>query len=65
MKEGDLVIFSTKAHPLRIDSEKVGLVIEIQSRGPVPGAYVLWPNDDNALWTKIENLLNINAVVSQ
>lgn len=66
MKEGDLVIFRNNSSNLfSLDSEKVGLVVEVQSRGPVPGAYVLWPNDDKAEWIKIESLVEVNAVVSR
>ena len=66
MKEGDLVIFRNNSSNLfSLDSEKVGLVVEVQSRGPVPGAYVLWPSDDKAEWIKIESLVEVNAVVSR
>tara|TARA_B100001094_G_scaffold141565_1_gene137208 strand:+ start:1488 stop:1685 length:198 start_codon:yes stop_codon:yes gene_type:complete len=65
MREGDLVVFRNNSLFVSLDSEKVGLIVEIQSRGPVPGAYVLWPNDDNAKWIKIENLIDVNLVVSQ
>jgi len=66
MREGDLVVFRNNISQLPLlDSDKVGLIVEVQSRGPVPGAYVLWPNDDKAKWIKIESLIEVNAVVSQ
>lgn len=66
MREGDLVVFRNNVSQLPLlESDKVGLVVEVQSRGPVPGAYVLWPNDSKAEWIKIESLIEVNTVVSQ
>lgn len=66
MREGDLVVFRNNVSQLPLlESDKVGLIVEVQSRGPVPGAYVLWPNDDKAEWIKIESLIEVNAVVSR
>jgi len=65
MQKGDLVLFR---HDKNIHSpipECIGLVIEVQTRGPVPGAYVLWPNEDKTEWIKIESLTNVSMVTSR
>lgn len=65
MKKGDLVQFR-RAGVLSPDlSPDVGLIVEVQARGPVPGAYVLWPNEEKTTWIKIESLIRVDAVVSQ
>ena len=52
MKKGDLVHFRKSGEFF----DEVGLIVEIQTRGPVPGAYVLWPKNDSPEWIKIESL---------
>ena len=38
---------------------EIGLIVELQTRGPVPGAYVFWSNDKKAEWVSIENLRKV------
>jgi len=65
MKKGDLVIYRNNLNYLSNNSEKVGLIVEVQARGPVPGAYILWPNKNKTEWVKIESLVEVKSVVSQ
>jgi len=67
MKKGDLVRLRTSIRLEKNESviqRNVGLVIELQNRGPVPGAYVLWPIKDSAEWISIEKLINLNDCAS-
>lgn len=65
MKKGDLVLFSSSANRQMDSSSIVGLIVEVQARGPVPGAYVLWPNESKTRWIKIESLIKVDSVVSR
>jgi len=65
MEKGDLVLFRNSANTMPSASDNVGLIIEVQARGPVPGAYVLWPDEERAEWIKIESLVKVEAVVSR
>ena len=63
MKKGDLVKLRTSVRlekSERIIQQNVGLVTELQTRGPVPGAYVYWSFDDKVEWISIEKLINLN-----
>lgn len=67
MRKGDLVLFrgSNEKPQREIDSSCVGLIVDVQARGPLPGAYVLWPNENKAEWIKIESLIRVESVVSR
>lgn len=65
MEKGDLVMFRNSANALLGSTPDVGLVVEVQARGPIPGAYVLWPNEDKTEWIKIESLVRVDSVVSR
>ena len=67
MRKGDLVLFrgSNEKPPTTVDSSCVGLIVDVQARGPLPGAYVLWPNENKAEWIKIESLIRVESVVSR
>ncbi len=65
MKKGDLVVYRDNLNYLSSSSEKIGLIVEIQARGPVPGAYILWPDENKAEWVKIESLVEVKSVVSR
>lgn len=67
MHAGDLVEFRAVSHTAKKwkDYSSVGLIIELQARGPVPGAYVLWPSNRTTEWVKIENLTKVEADVSR
>ena len=67
MRKGDLVLFrgSNEKPPATVDSSCVGLIVDVQARGPLPGAYVLWPNENKAEWIKIESLIRVESVVSR
>jgi len=65
MKKGDLVVYRDNLNYLSNSSEKIGLIIEIQARGPVPGAYILWPDENKTKWVKIESLIEVKSVVSR
>ncbi len=67
MHPGDLVKFRA-VRPTEEFSKvvsDVGLIIEMQTRGPVPGAYVLWPASNTTQWVKIESLEKVREDVSQ
>ena len=60
MKKGDLVHLRNYKNMSESKSfGSVGLVIELQTRGPVPGAYVFWPFDNSTNWVSIEKLMKI------
>jgi hypothetical protein len=67
MKEGDLVKLRAGRHTIEFAGipENVGLIIEMQARGPVPGAYVLWSNSRTTDWVSIESLEKVESVVSR
>ena len=67
MNAGDLVEFRAVRHTAKKlnDYSDVGLIVELQTRGPVPGAYVLWPSNRTTEWVKIENLKKVEADVSR
>ena len=65
MQKGDLVTFRNNTNISPTIPEYVGLIVEVQARGPVPGAYVLWPDERETKWVKIESLTKVNAVVSR
>jgi len=67
MKEGDLVKLRAGRHITESFGipENVGLIIEMQTRGPVPGAYVLWSNNRTTDWVSIESLEKVESVVSR
>ena len=60
MKKGDLVHFRNQD----FDNE-IGLIIEIQTRGPLPGAYVLWPGENEPKWVKMESLSSARESTSR
>ena len=62
MKEGDLVKLRAARHTSEFSasSEEVGLIVEMQTRGPVPGAYVLWSKNRTTEWVSVENLQKLN-----
>jgi hypothetical protein len=61
MKIGDLVTLRShiKSFNHGITSD-IGMVVEKQTRGPAPGAYVLWPSDNETEWVRLEDLKKIN-----
>ena len=60
MKEGDLVKFRGKKHErFKETTGSIGLIVELQTRGPVPGAYVLWSSNRTTEWVSIENLKKV------
>ena len=62
---GDLVKFHLSRRGGENFREEIGLVVEVQARGPVPGAYVLWSSMNKAEWIKIENLRIAEKCISQ
>ena len=69
MKRGDLVKLRKTRVSVKNDEigipDYAGLIIEMQTRGPIPGAYVLWPNEDKTMWVSIENLKKVESDVSR
>ena len=67
MNAGDLVEFRAVRHTAKKwgNHSDVGLIVELQTRGPVPGAYVLWPSNRITEWVKIENLRKVETDVSR
>jgi hypothetical protein len=67
VKRGDLVKLRKISVSVKNDEigipDYVGLIIEMQTRGPIPGAYVLWPNEDKTVWASIENLKKVEPDV--
>lgn len=61
MKKGDLVHLRYSKSRLKDEnpSAKVGLVIEMQTRGPVPGAYIFWSTNSSTEWISIEKLIKV------
>jgi len=64
---GDLVRFRASRHTSEFKEyiHDVGLIVELQARGPVPGAYVLWSSSEKTEWIKIENLISVEKGISQ
>ena len=59
MKKGDLV-HMRKSSSISRDKGLVGLIIELQTRGPVPGAYVFWPDNNITEWVSVEKIIKID-----
>ena len=67
MKKGDLVRLRESVRLEKNESiiqRNIGLIVELQNRGPVPGAYVLWPVKDSTEWISIEKLIALNDCAS-
>lgn len=67
MKKGELVRLRKIVRLEKNESviqRNVGLIIELQNRGPVPGAYVYWSVKDKAEWISIEKLISIHDCAS-
>jgi len=62
---GDLVKFRSNQRTGKNFTDEIGLIVEVQARGPVPGAYVLWSSMDKTEWVKIENLKIAEKCISQ
>ena len=59
MRKGDLVHMRNYSY-LSVEKPAVGLIIELQTRGPVPGAYVYWPEDNITEWVSVEKIKKID-----
>ena len=67
MNKGDLVKLRTSVRLEKSESviqRNVGLVIEVQNRGPVPGVYVYWSSLDKTDWISVEKLIRLNDCAS-
>ena len=61
MKKGDLVHLRYSKDKLKDEesSANVGRVIEMQTRGPVPGAYIFWSSNNSTEWISVEKLIKV------